>query len=208
MKLYLSSYKFGNNTAELKKWIEKNENNKVLFIANARDVYEDSEIKTEKINNDKKMLEEIGFEVTQISLKDYFNNYAKLKEDIKDYNIFCVIGGNAFALRKAMQLSGFDTYLKEISNKKDYLYIGYSAGICVLGKSMNGLELVDKPLNPYNNDEVLYEGIGLLDYLPVPHYDSPNHPESKFITNVVKYLDENRSPYKTLKDGDVIIEEI
>ena len=105
-----------------------------------------------------------------------------------------------------MQLSGFDTFLKEKLNDSNYLYGGYSAGICVLAPSLHGLELVDEPVNPYNDEPAIFEGIGILNYVPVPHYKS-DHPESAMIDNVVDYLNEHQIKYKTLHDGDVIIEE-
>lgn len=106
-----------------------------------------------------------------------------------------------------MQLSGFDQYLRDISNKKNYFYGGYSAGICVLAPNLEGLHLVDEPLNPYNTDVAIYNGIDLLDYLPLPHYKS-DHPESEMIDNVVEYCKSNNIKYKTLSDGEVIIKEI
>lgn len=206
MKLYLSSYKLGNRTEELTKWIEKH-GNKIALIPNSRDVYEESERKTAGINKDKEDLESLGFDVRIISLKDYFGDYDGLRKDLEECHAFFVIGGNSFALRKAMSLSGFDTFLKEISNKKDYLYAGYSAGICVLSPNMHGLELVDEPINPYNEEDVLYEGIGLLDYVPIPHYKS-DHPESKMVDDVVEYCEKNNIKFRTLRDGDTIVLEL
>lgn len=206
MKLYLSSYKIGNYENELKNWIKEN-GNKILLIPNSRDIYPESERKTNGINNDILLLEQIGFDVKILSLEDYFGNYNKLKQDLKDYRAFWAIGGNTFVLRKAMQLSGFDKYLIEISNKDNYLYGGYSAGICVLAPSLKGLNLVDEPINPYNDENIIYDGIGLIDYLPVPHYKS-DHPESELVDNVVKYCDDNEITYETLSDGDVFIQEI
>lgn len=43
--------------------------------------------------------------------------------------------------------------------------------------------------------------------MPVPHFDSPNHPESYLMYDVVKYLEENNLKYKTLRDGEVLIED-
>lgn len=43
MKLYLSSYKLGNDIELLKEWVKNN--NKMLVIPNALDVFEDSEKK-------------------------------------------------------------------------------------------------------------------------------------------------------------------
>lgn len=203
MKLYLSSYKLGNNIDELKKWIEE-KGNKIILIPNSRDIYEDGERLRSGINKDAEMLRELGFDVEIISLKKYFGNSKQLEIDFANYHAFFVIGGNSFALRKAMQLSGFDEYLKKQVNNPNFLYSGYSAGICVLSPSLLGLNLVDEPLNPYNNNEVIYEGIGLLDYVPVPHYKS-DHPESEAVDDVVKYMLENNIKYQPLRDGEVIV---
>lgn len=205
MKLYLSSYKLGGEIEELKKWIEEH-GNKIVLIPNSRDIYEDSERLRNGINNDMEMLKEIGFDVEVISLKKYFGNAQKLEEDFSQYNAFFAIGGNTFALRKAMQLSGFDEFLKKQIDNTNFLYAGYSAGICVLSPYLNGLELVDEPLNPYNDDEIIYDGIGLLDYVPVPHYKS-DHPESHLVDDVIKFLSDNNVKYQPIRDGEVIIEE-
>ena len=204
MKLYLSSYKLGNKTEELKKWI-KEHGNKIILIPNSRDVFEDGPRKEEGIKREINSLEELGFEVKNLSLKDYFGEYEKLKRDLAGYNAFYVIGGNVFALRQAMKFSGFDRYLEEISTDDRYLYAGYSAGICLLALNLDGLHLVDEPINPYNSEVVTYQGLGLIDYVPVPHYKS-DHPESKMIDDVVEYLKQKNIKFKTLQDGDVILE--
>ena len=203
MKLYLSSYKLGNQIDKLKKWIEEN-GSKIVLIPNSRDIYEDGERLRNGINKDVEMLREVGFDVEVISLKKYFGNSKQLEEDFSKYNAFFAIGGNSFALRKAMQLSGFDEYLKKQVDNPNFLYSGYSTGICILSPSLLGLNLVYEPLNPYNNNEVIYEGIGLLDYVPVPHYKS-DHPESQLVDKVIELYEEKKIKYKPLKDGDVII---
>lgn len=205
MKLYLSSYKLGEKVEELKKWIRENGNN-IVLIPNSRDIYPESERKVEGIKIDIDSLKNIGFDVKVIDLKEYFEKSDKLKQELQNYNAFFAIGGNVFALRKAMQLSGFDKFLEEKLNEKDFLYGGYSAGICVLSPNLKALELVDEPVNPYNEEKVNYDGLGFLDYVLIPHYKS-NHPESEKVEDVVKYCEENRIKYKTLKDGDVIIKD-
>ena len=206
MVLYLSSYKLGNKTTYLKNWIKKY-SNKILLIPNSRDAKVQNNIEKENINENIKMLEDIGFEVTILDLKKYFNDSKSLNKELKDYNAFCVIGGNVFVLRQAMKLSGFDKFLINNSSNKDILYIGYSAGSCVLSKNLDGFQLVDEPINPYNNNEVMYDGVGLSKYCIVPHYRS-NHKESELIDNVVEYMKKNNKEYTTLSDGKVIIEEL
>lgn len=115
-----------------------------------------------------------------------------------------MIGGNTFTLRLAMKYSGFDEFLIEISNNNKYLYAGYSAGICVLAPKLNGLDFIDEPINPYNSKEIIYEGLNILEFVPVPHYKS-DHPESQLVDKVVELFEQKNIKYKALKDGDVII---
>lgn len=202
MNLYLSSYKLGNRKDVLKKWRNYNDN-KILLIPNALDSYKSDE-KQKQISEIIKELKELSFDVTILDLKNYFNNYPKLIQDLNGFRNFCVMGGNVFVLRKAMQLSKFDNYLTEKANNNQYLYIGYSAGICVLGNTLKGLELVCEPINPYNQDKITFDGLGLIDYSIAPHYKS-NHKSSKLIDKVVQNFNENNLNYRTLKDGEVII---
>lgn len=207
MKLYLSSYKLGNKTEYLKEWIKDN-NNRVLLIINARDTKEQNDEEKEIINQNVKMLEDIGFKVTTLDLRDYFNKKDELKKYIlENFSAICVIGGNVFVLRKAMELSGFDTFLRENRKNGNLLYIGYSAGICVLSKNLEGLDLVDEKINIYNYEEVKLAGVGIINYSIAPHYKS-NHSESKYIDDLVTFFKENKVKYKALRDGDVIISSI
>ena len=85
MKLYLSSYHFGNDTEELEKWIQEH-GNQIILIPNARDIYEDSERKANGIQKDVEELRRIGFAVKLLSLKDYLvqnNNFKKLHNDVE-----------------------------------------------------------------------------------------------------------------------------
>lgn len=69
MKLYLLSYKLGNHTDELKKWLENSKNNRIAKIANSSDMFPDGEIKINGIQSDAKDLEELGFKVKLLDLK-------------------------------------------------------------------------------------------------------------------------------------------
>ena len=203
MLLYLSSYKLGNEIEVLKNWIKEN-GNRIILIANSRDWSLESQAKEESILRDCALLQQIGFDVKRLDLREYFGKEEKLRQDLEKERAFFAIGGNTFTLRMAMKYSGFDKYLIEISNSDKYLYAGYSAGICVLAPKLNGLDLVDEPINPYNSDSALYEGINILDFIPVPHYKS-EHPESQLVDRVVELFEEKKIKYKALRDGDVII---
>ena len=202
MKLYLSSYKVGNKTEVLKNWQKRN-GNRIIFIANSRDHKKETIEKQETIQGYIDELKEIGFDITRIDLREYFGKTQKLKEDLEGFNACYVIGGNTYVLRLAMKYSGFDKYIIEKKND-NFLYAGFSAGICVLSPSLYGLDIVDEPINPYNKDKVDYSGLNVLDFVPVPHYKS-NHPESKLVDKIVELFNKEGIKYKTLKDGEVII---
>lgn len=208
MKLYLSSYKIGNKSEVLKQWIEEHDN-KICLIPNSRDVYEDGERKTTGIQKDADSLTELGFDVHLLDLRNYFGKKDELEEVFKRVHSFYVIGGNTFALRKAMYLSGFDELLLQYANNDEYLYSGYSAGICLLSKDMRAVAIMDEAdKDPYNSGlPPIYEGIGFVDEAIIPHFES-DHSDSDKATEAVKYCEENNLPYITLHDGDVIVKDL
>lgn len=204
MKFYISSYRLGNKTNEFKKMVP---NGKVGYISNALNfINPDIERLEKHMREDTLSLEKLGIKVELIDLKKYFGKKEELESKIRDLGAVFVSGGNVFILRQAMKLSGFDEILKELKDDKDFLYSGYSAGGCVLSKSLRGYDLVDDPNQlPYpEQKETIWEGLGFIDYNLLPHYDS-DHPESSLINKELEYCKLSNIPYKTLRDGEVII---
>ena len=201
MKFYLSSYKIGKKTEKLKELIG---GKKIGFIPNALDHVEP---KARKESNEKNMkaLSDLDIDVEMLDLKDYFGKKAKLKKKIDSLGGVWVRGGNTFVLRQAMKLSGFDDLIKNL-DRDNFLYSGYSAGICILAPSLKALQQVDDPtIMPYKeHKEVIWDGLGILDYIILPHYKS-DHPESADIDKEVEFCKKNNIPFRTLQDGEVII---
>lgn len=205
MLLYLSSQKFGNNTSVLKEWI-LNHNNKILLIFNALDAKSKEKIDN-NVQEDIKLLEEIGFEVKVVDLREYFEDVEKLKNDFIKYNAYCIMGGNVFILRQAMKYSGLDTFLQDMSRSEDYLYIGYSAGSCILSKDLKVLDIIDEPVKFYERDEIFYDGLNLINYTFIPHYKS-NYHKVKMVDEAVEKCKKENIDFIAVKDGEVIIEEL
>jgi dipeptidase E len=57
---------------------------------------------------------------------------------------------------------------------------------------------------PYGNIKTIWKGLDIINYSIVPHYKS-YHFESEKANLSVEYLKEHNLPFKTLKDGEVII---
>ncbi len=151
-------------------------------------------------------LNELGFASESLDLKDYFGKQELLKQKLDSLGALWVSGGNTFVLRQAMRLSGFDQLFESLQKRKDFLYAGYSAGICVLSDTLKPIDRVDDPFNfPYSGiDSPIYEGLGVFNYAFMPHYDS-DHYESKAIDDEIKRCIDQKWLFKALRDGEVII---
>ncbi len=205
MKFYLSSFNLGDKASELVRLMGKNK--KLGYVPNACDFTNvNLEKKESKEKEDIKSLKEIGLEVTYVDLKKYFGKENELKKKINSLGGLFFKGGNTFILRQAMKLSGFDKIFEDLKKREDFVYSGYSAGICVLAPDFKAIQHVDDPTDhPYEQQkETIWEGLNYLDYIILPHYKS-NHPESELIDKEIEFCEKNNIPYKTLKDGEVII---
>lgn len=206
MKFYLSSYKIGSEEKKLQ-LLTKDGNKKVAYINNALDFATDLERRNKSDEQDIQDLERLGFTVDILDLRHYFQNKKGLQERLEDYDVMWVRGGNTFVLAQSFKLSGFDRILKSyFENNKNKLYGGYSAGICILGPTLNGLHLVDDPNQyPYGDaSRTVWDGLNIVNYAFAPHYKS-DHMESADIDKYIEYMINHKIPFRALKDGEVII---
>jgi len=206
MQLYLSSYKLGNEAERLLNLFK--ENKRVAYIPNALDFSAADPVrKSAHIQSDVELLSGIGLQPEVFDLRDYFDGNKDLRAALSDFAGVWVSGGNVFVLRQAMKVSGFDTLLTdELRKKEDFVYGGYSAAGCVLSKTLDAYKIVDDATDtPYEQQkDVLWDGIGLLDFAFLPHFDS-DHAESDAIDKEILYCKEQNIPYKTLRDGEALI---
>lgn len=203
MKLYLSSYFLGNHPEELAKLVGPNK--RAGIIMNAADGFGDEKRPTYLANEIEKM-KTIGLLAEELDLREYFDNNEELEAKLKTFGLLWVMGGNSFVLRQAMRRSGFDRVIKDLVTNDTLVYGGFSAGSVVATKTLKGIELVDDPGQiPEGYDkEITWEGLGFVDFSIAPHYRS-DHPESDQIEKVVQYFEDNNMPYKTLRDGEVLV---
>lgn len=203
MKLYLSSYRLGNKPEKLIELLSGSK--KIAVIANAMDFVDDLQRK-EKVNQSILELKNLGLFPEEIDLRNYFGKQKELSQKLNNYGAVYVRGGNTFVLRRAMKQSSFDMWTENKNKDQDFVYAGYSAGICVLSRTLHGLELVDDPnIIPQGyNPKIIWSGLNIVDFSLVPHYQS-DHPESKMVEKTVEYFIKHKISFKTLRDGEVII---
>lgn len=203
MKLYLSSYKFGNHPEELAKLAGFNK--KAVVIMNAVD-FGDKERKALSTQNQIQQLNILGFKAKELDLREYSNKQDELEKLLSGVGLVWVHGGNCFILQRAYKLSGFGKIIKNLVEKDKIIYAGFSAAVCVITPTLHGAELVDDPdVVPGGYEkEFDWDGLSLIKYNVAVHYHS-DHPESADVEKEIIYYQKNNIPYKTLKDGEVII---
>jgi dipeptidase E len=206
MKYYLSSYQLGKETNKLKEQI-KGTNGKFGYIFNALDFTGVDPIRRDAhIQSDVKDLAQYGATVEVIDLKEYFGKAELLKVKVATLGGLYVSGGNTFVLRQAMALSGLDQIILGLRTRSDFLYIGYSAGVCVLTPSLRPYAITDDADNfPYKEiAEQIWEGLNILPYTFEPHYQS-DHPESASTDQEIAYCIEQKIPFVAYRDGEVLV---
>jgi dipeptidase E len=205
MRLFLSSQDFGNYPEALIELI--GDNTKTAFINNAKDDYS-VEDRTEKTEAKKHILHQVGLEVHELDLRSYFGSPKKLQTDLSDFGLVWTAGGNSFILRRAMKASGLDKVLKKRLADDSIVYGGFSAGACVTAPSLHGIEYGDRPQpdvvpSNYPIKETVWEGLGLVKFMVVPHYKSDWFGEEA--DKSIEYFKQHKIPYRPLKDGQVIV---
>jgi len=204
MKLYLSSLRVGNQPEKLVAMLGNNKN--IAVIANAMDYLNDPTERKQRVEQSINEMTGIGLDAEEVDLRIFFGKNKDLASCLNEYGGVWVRGGNAFVLRRAMRQSGFDKFITEKVSDNNFVYGGYSAGVCVLTPDLHGTELVDDPsIVPDGYEKgIIWEGLKILDYYFAPHYRS-DHPESELVEKQVEYYEKNKMPYKALHDGEVIV---
>lgn len=164
MKLYLTSYRIP-ITSALTELVGK-EKIRAAVIPNAKDYFAER-ARNVKLRDTTDYLKTLDIEPTIVDLREY-DDHERLTAELQKYDMVWVAGGNTFCLRYEMRRSGFEKAIVSLV-KKGLVYGGESAGACVAGTTLKGLETAD---NPEFAEEVIWEGLKLVPYIIVPHVDN------------------------------------
>jgi dipeptidase E len=205
--LYLSSYGLGNEPAQLSELVGGRR--QAAVVPNALDFSDDLERRAASIQREMDALRAIDIAAEELDLRQFFGRADELDVVLRRIGLVWVMGGNTFVLRRALRQSGLDAVLVDYrsSSKCELVYGGYSAGSVVVTPTLRGIDLMDDPQvvpDEYQPD-VIWDGLGLIGYSIVPHYRS-DHPETAMAEQAVAYMHAHGLPFRTLRDGEVIIE--
>jgi dipeptidase E len=197
VKLYLSSFRLGDHPEHLVAMLPPKA--RIAVVCNAIDS-EEPVVREQKVVAEHRWLVELGLRPEEIDLRDFAPE--DLRPRLAEFDGLWVRGGNVFVLRVAMARSGADRILPELIGSGQLVYAGYSAGGCVLAPSLRGLELCD---DVSDVDDVVWDGLGVLDEAFVPHLNSPGHPETELIEKVRDLYERTAVPYVALSDGQALV---
>lgn len=136
----------------------------------------------------------MGMTVSTVELEGMDDTQAY--EALKGASVISVSGGNTFYLLEHMKKCNF----KEIISKEEFnetFYIGSSAGSVVMSPNIKFVEQMDDASKADLPD---YTGLGLIDFLFLPHMDHPHFKDTAH--KIAKdYRDEN---IRTFYDDQIL----
>lgn len=162
MKLFLASRVSGSLNLALPLISKSSNSLKLAFITTAANPYP-LDLRP-WVSEDRAKAISLGFQITDYDISG--KNVTTLRADLSKFDVILVDGGNTFYLLEQVRKTGFDIVIQELLNK-GIVYIGSSAGSCIMCPTIEHLVLVDhQEVVP---DIIDYTGLKLIDKLLVPH---------------------------------------
>jgi dipeptidase E len=202
--MYLSSFRMGDHPEDLVALVEAGR--QAVVIANAMD-HEPGADRHAGVQRELDALADLGIEAEELDLRTYFGQPERLGRCLRACGLVWLRGGNVFLLRYSLAASGADSVLTALVREDALVFGGYSAGPCVLGPTLRGFEIADDPdaVPSIYGASPVWDGLGVLDYVIVPHVNSPDHPETERCGAIADRFRAEGVPHRTLRDGQAIV---
>ncbi|MBY6366423.1 Type 1 glutamine amidotransferase-like domain-containing protein [Rhodococcoides corynebacterioides] len=206
MRLFLASYRFGAHRYRLLDLVGTP--GRIGVIAAAADAWP-ATARESAVTSEFAILTAAGFDPVEVDLRSV--TPATADAALRTLPAVWVRGGNTFVLRHRLAASGVDRVLRERLRRDDLVYAGYSAGACVMGPSLTGVDAADPPaeLAEITDDPVPRDGLGLIDDVLVPHWPTATAPSELDPDGAVRAMAAACRaagvPYRTLTDDQVFV---
>jgi len=173
MKLFLSSALLppGLRSDFLKLVGKPAADTRLVLIENAADLYPPE--KRGFVGRNEEELISAGLQPTILDLREYIGHPGQLEQVLSQFDVMCFSGGNTFYLRHLMKKVGLEPIIPRLL-EKGIVYMGGSAGTVVAGPTLKFFEAMD---SLDQAPEVIWEGLGLVDFIPLPHWNTPKYQE-------------------------------
>ncbi len=169
MNLYLSSLDLPNPEKYLSLFAQRSP--RIAVIGNAWDPYLNDRKKKEVVET-LNHLSNIGTVPEEIDLRIIVRDDGGVENILSGFDGIYVTGGNSFYLNYILRRTGMDVWLRSVP--KNFVYAGVSAGAVVAGTTLQGIQHLD---DPSVVQEPIFEGIGLIPFGIIPHWESAKYGE-------------------------------
>ncbi len=200
MRLYLSSTGLGSHPAALR---DLAPGPRVGVVIDADDE-ERFWIRRQARRQEFQALAAAGCRPTEIDLRGFRDGRGDLAAQLAAVDVLWLAGGNTFVLARAMRRARFAAAALPLIRSGSLLYAGYSAGACVAGPDLSGVELMDDPDGRSAGEPL--ETLGLVGFRIVPHWRS----DSRLSASAEQLADHLRAAgleHRCLSDGQVLLVE-
>ncbi|MFJ7628191.1 Type 1 glutamine amidotransferase-like domain-containing protein [Streptomyces sp. NPDC097595] len=173
------------------------------IVLNALDAYGPS--RNRNLPREIRTWESFGYACEELDLRDHFSAPDGLAARLAALDLVWVLGGNAFVLARAMTRTRFADALRAQRHRPDFVYGGFSAGACVTGPDLRGIDLIDDPdVHPDGYPSGIEPScLGLVPFRIVPHWRS-DHPEAPGADRAAAHLTGAGLPHRCLSDGETL----
>lgn len=193
MKLLLTSAGFENPKVgkEFLKLVDKPASQiKVIFIPTASRTKEELFY----VGKSRRELKEVG--IKKENVKDLNLDHKVSFDEVKDFDVIYVCGGNTFYLLSKVRESGFDNIVKKFLDKGG-VYVGASAGSMITTPSIESSDWKDLDRNDIGLTDLT--GLDFVPFMLVVHYESAREEGIKEEAASSKY------PVRILTDKQAIL---
>ena len=193
MKLFLASLASQTLDLVLPLLTDKPQNLRLAFIPTAADPYPADNRPWFDGNYAK--LVSMGFLITIYDLKA--KDKQVLSDDLSQFDIIYVEGGNTYYLLNEVKKSGFDSVIKQLL-ETGIVYIGSSAGSCIMCPTVDHARLIEHP--ELVTELTDYTALGLIDKCILPHFG-----KEKYVERQAKIIEEWGDKLLPLRDDQAVI---
>lgn len=156
--------------------------------------------RADKHRRDTTALTAAGFTTAPLDLRRHHHTQPdRLREALDGVDVVWLGGGNTFGLLHQMHRSGFAALLPELLDD-GVLYAGESAGAVAAGSSLDGVDRVD---DPRASPDPTLPPLGLVDYLPWPHWRPGPDPQD--LDQRHYPMPGTTAPLYRLRDGEHLV---
>lgn len=193
MKLFLASSL--DETISLLKQRIPESMNRVVFVANAADPFDDRWW----VDLDREAFKKSGFEIIEVDLRKISKD--ELEGKLKNTDILHFCGGSVFYLLSILKQKDVAGLITDYVKNNKVVYTGTSAGSIISASSLSLYRYDTEEVKFFKNDADS-SGLGLVDFIILPHCNNLEFAENN--KNVVERANESPAPLLLLQDSQAV----